>query len=121
MTADPPQLVLRPRRRRAPPIYPIDWPEVILDLVRVGMKLGDIGEECGFERAAGAQWLIRLRQGGQPKFHEGALLIGLWAEKKRETPNNIPRDTLSRVRNDTGKGEMPEIAQVAAVVDDGRE
>ena len=95
------------RMRRQPVIHPIDWPELILDLVRTGMSLSAIAAECGYdeETRAGKEWLVRLRNtpGTQPKFHPGAMLVGLWAERMSRPASEVPRDSLERLRNDSGR------------------
>lgn len=97
--------------RRPPVVLPIDWPEVILDLVRTGMTLSAIAAECGYDESgrSGKEWLCRLRNlpGTQPKFHSGAMLIGLWAEKTSRPPADVPRDRTGRLRNESGRAREP--------------
>lgn len=68
----------------------INWPQVIADLGERGYSLQRIGEECGLPESNAKPWVSKLKNGvaEQPKFHEGALLLGLWAQV-------MERDTAS--------------------------
>lgn len=73
----------------------LDWSRIIFDLERCGLSQRAIGRECGHEDAeAGRVWAHRLKNipGTQPKFHHGALLLGLWAERMEKTPSEAPKE-----------------------------
>lgn len=110
--------------RRPPVIHPIDWPELILDLVRCGMSLSAIASECGYdeETRAGKEWLVRLRNipNQQPKFHPGAMLIGLWAERTGRPPNDVPRDTGCRLKNLSGRARVVDMGMLQGPTADSR-
>lgn len=70
----------------------IDWSEMIFNLERCGMSQRQIGLECGLDPENGHVWVNRLKNipGTQPKFHDGAMLLGLWAEKMAKAPAEAP-------------------------------
>ncbi len=66
----------------------VDWCGVVIDLERAGYSQRQIGGECD----ADASWVNRLKNipGTQPKFHSGALLLGLWATVMEREPSMAP-------------------------------
>ncbi len=68
----------------------IDWSAMVFDLERCGMSQREIGEACGMD----ASWANKLKNlpGTQPRFHNGALLLGLWAERMALDPATAPRE-----------------------------
>lgn len=82
-------MTIRPPRR-------IDWSQIIRDLERLGMTMRQIGAECdkGHRSEQGKSWVSSLKNipGTEPRFHEGALLIGLWAEKMLQPADAVPRE-----------------------------
>ncbi len=73
----------------------IDWSRIVLDLINEGMSAADISAECGYEdQAAGKAWVQRLKNipGTQPKFHHGAMLLGLWATTRDRAPAMAPME-----------------------------
>lgn len=78
--------------KKPPPTFnPIDWSEVVFDLLRTGMSAREIGMECGFvEPMAARAWVQRLKNipGTQPRFHHGAMLLGLWSERTQRPPED---------------------------------
>lgn len=68
----------------------IDWSAMVFDLERCGMTQREIGEAC----EASAVWVNNLKNihGTQPKFHQGALLLGLWAERMQADADTAPRE-----------------------------
>ena len=78
-----------------PSVAIIDWSEVVFDLLRSGLSARQIGMECGFDDPTNAKaWVQRLKNipGTQPKFHNGAMLLGLWAERVQRPPAQAPRE-----------------------------
>jgi hypothetical protein len=55
----------------------IDWFRVIVDLQRAGYSHDRIAAEC----LRGKTWVWSLQNvpGTEPRFHDGMLLLGLWA------------------------------------------
>ena len=73
----------------------IDWSQIIFDLERCGMTQRTIGLECGIDEDEAARlWCHRLKNipGNQPKFHNGAMLLGLWAERTDAEPDDAPTE-----------------------------
>lgn len=70
----------------------IDWSAIVFDLERAGWSQREIGRECDMPDTAAAPWVNRLKNipGTQPKFHSGALLLGLWAEAMGRDPRCAP-------------------------------
>lgn len=84
----------------------IDWSQVVVDLEAVGMTHRQIGVECGFPVGDGAgAWANRLKNiaDTQPNFHDGALLLGLWAERMQRPLGDLPRAEYRYVRNAAGR------------------
>jgi hypothetical protein len=77
----------------------IDWPQVILDLQRSDWgqsqrkwtPMQAIAEACG--RGPSWVWALKNVDGTEPKFHDGMMLIGLWAEKTGGTELPFHRET----------------------------
>ncbi len=74
-------------RRREPPI---DWAQIVCDLEAAGLTQRAIGESCDMDQP----WANRLKNihGTEPKFHNGALLLGLWTQTMGRPTNEVPRD-----------------------------
>ena len=72
----------------------IDWSAVVFDLERTGMTQREIGMACGHEPHNARQWVNALKNipGTQPKFHHGALLLGLWVEKTGQQAPDAPTE-----------------------------
>jgi hypothetical protein len=70
----------------------IDWARVIADLGERGYSLQRIGEECGLPESNAKPWASKLKNGiaQQPRFHEGALLLGLWAQAMERDATTAP-------------------------------
>ena len=88
----------------------IDWTQIVVDLERLGMTQREIAGECGFPdtdkaNGGGKYWVNRLKNipDTQPNFHEGALLLGLWAEKMARPLADLPRNEYRYVRNSSGR------------------
>lgn len=105
------------------PVRCIDWSQVIFDLERTGMSLGEIAAGCGYRPATRAQpddggkaWAFRLKNipDTQPDFHSGALLIGLWADKMGRPIDDIPRAEFRFVRNALGRIQALPLVDVPA-------
>lgn len=75
-------------------VKPIDWSRLIFDLEALGMSQRQIGVECGMSTEIGGTWVNRLKNipGTQPKYHAGALLLGLWAEKTGQLTLEAPKE-----------------------------
>lgn len=90
----------------------IDWTQVIFDLERIGMSWSAIAQECGYNDQSrgvtmdgGKTWINRLKNvpDTQPQFHEGALLLGLWADRMGLPLTDLPRSEYRYVRNAQGR------------------
>ena len=89
----------------------IDWSRVVMDLEELGMTQRQIGAECGFMdvdspgQGSGKVWVNKLKNipDTQPKFHEGALLLGLWADRMRRPLSDLPRAEYRYARNAAGR------------------
>lgn len=90
----------------------IDWTRVIMDLEALGMSWSEIAQECGFNDQSrsspmdgGKTWINRLKNvpDTQPMFHEGALLLGLWADRMQRPLADLPRNEYRYVRNAQGR------------------
>ena len=89
----------------------IDWSRIVFDLEAQGMSQRAIAAECGFadtddtSAGGGKHWVNRIKNlpDTQPPFHEGALLLGLWAEKVGRPLGDVPRAEYRYVRNVSGK------------------
>lgn len=89
----------------------IDWSRIVLDLEKLGMTQRQIGAECGFldvdstTHGSGKVWVNRLRNipDTEPGFHEGALLLGLWATRMARPLTDLPRADYRYVRNAMGR------------------
>lgn len=68
----------------------IDWSQIICDLEAAGMTQRAIGDACD----TSASWANNLKniEGTEPKFHNGALLLGLWSQKLGRPANTVPRE-----------------------------
>lgn len=81
----------------SPQTLAVDWARIVLDLEAAGYTQRAIARECGFDdREAdmnGKAWVNKLKTGlhSQPKFHNGALLLGLWVEAMRSTIDSVPK------------------------------
>lgn len=75
---------------------PIDWAQMVRDLEAAGMTQEQIGVSCDFDRSSAASWANRLKNipGTEPKFHNGALLLGLWSVKMGRVANDVPRELV---------------------------
>lgn len=75
----------------------IDWPQVVVDLEAAGHTQRSIALACGFtDREAdmnGKAWVNKLKSGihSEPKFHHGAMLIGLWSEVVGRHTADLPK------------------------------
>ena len=90
----------------------IDWSEVVFDLLRSGLSARQIGMECGYEDPTSAKaWVQRLKNipGTQPKFHHGAMLLGLWSERVKQPPAKAPRERYPGSRQQTRTTLLVEI------------
>ena len=83
-----------------------------MNLEAVGMSWSEIAIECGYNNQSrtgpmdgGKTWVHRLKNvpGTEPGFHDGAMLIGLWAEKTRRPLADMPRNEYRYVRNAAGR------------------
>lgn len=84
-----------------------------MDLEGLGMTQRQIGAECGFrdadlttsEAGGGKVWVNKLKNipDTQPKFHEGAMLLGLWADRMQRPLADLPRVEFRYARNASGK------------------
>lgn len=90
----------------------IDWTRVIMDLEALGMSQREIAMECGYQDQSrwaphdgGKTWVHRLKNvpETQPQFHEGALLLGLWADRMQKPLADLPRSEYRYVRNAQGR------------------
>jgi hypothetical protein len=88
----------------------IDWSQIVVDLERCGLTQREIAGECGFPdtdkaNGGGKYWVNRLKNipNTQPNFHEGALLLGLWADRMRRPLADLPRAEYRYVRNESGR------------------
>jgi hypothetical protein len=64
-----------------------DWFRVIVDLERAGYSLDRIAAEC--LRGKTWAWSLKNVPDTEPRFHDGMLLLGLWAQatgKNRAEP-----------------------------------
>lgn len=80
---------------KAPPrVKRIDWAQIVTDLERLGMSQREIGRACDQDPDNGGPWVNRLKNipGTQPKFHHGALLLGLWVEKTGRQAADAPKE-----------------------------
>lgn len=89
----------------------IDWSQIVMDLEALGMTQRQIGAECGFMDVdrpglgSGKVWVNRLRNipDTEPGFHEGAMLLGLWAQRMVRPLTDLPRAEYRYVRNAAGR------------------
>jgi len=89
----------------------IDWSQIVMDLEALGMTQRQIGAECGFREAwhqtnnDGKVWVNRLKNipDTEPGFHQGALLLGLCAERMAKPLADLPRAEYRYVRNASGR------------------
>jgi hypothetical protein len=90
---------------KKPTVRCIDWSRIVFDLEAAGMSQRQIAAECGFAAGDGGYWVNRLKNipDTQPQFHEGALLLGLWADRMRQPLADVPRAEFSYVRNASGR------------------
>ena len=104
----------------------IDWSRVIFDLEGVGMSWREIAVGCGYGDYTGAEvndggkkWVERLKNyhGTQPSFHDGLMLIGLWAERMQRPPAELPREEYRYVRNALGRITALPLIDKAATAD----
>ena len=74
--------------------YVIDWSQIVRDLERTGMTLGEIGVQCGQEEQNARSWAHRVKNlpGTQPRVHHGALLLGLWMVKTGKQAAVAPKE-----------------------------
>ncbi len=87
----------------------IDWSQLIMDLEAAGYTQRAMAAACGFpdvdrslaEDGGGKYWINRLKNvpGTQPKFHNGAMLLGLWAQVFSRPPSEAPRDKPAEHQN----------------------
>lgn len=90
----------------------IDWSRIIFDLEAAGLSIRDIAAGIGYRNHSrvgqddgGKSWVHRLKNipDTQPKFHEGAMLLGLWAEKMDRPMKDLPRSEYRYVKNKLGR------------------
>ena len=90
----------------------IDWREVVFDLHRAGLSMGQIAASCGYRHPTrqapddgGKSWVHRLKNipDSQPTFHHGALLIGLWVQKTGRPVAELPRAPFRYVDKGAGR------------------
>jgi len=90
----------------------IDWCQIIFDLEKAGLSLSEIAIGCGYRGKigpgaddGGKAWAFRLKTipDTQPDFHQGALLVGLWAETMARPLADLPRAEYRYVRNAFGR------------------
>ena len=90
----------------------IDWSRGIFDLEALNMSWREIALECGYAHMkrtdpndGGKKWVERLKNvpGTQPSFHDGALLLGLWADRMQRPLSELPREEYRYVRNALGR------------------
>lgn len=90
----------------------IDWSRVVTDLEADGMSWSEIAQACGFNDQSrrspsdgGKTWVHRLKNvpDTQPMFHDGALLLGLWADRMQRPLAELPRTEYRYVRNAAGR------------------
>ena len=76
----------------------IEWSDVVFHLEATGMSQREIAAACGVDHST----INKLKNipGTEPRFHWGALLLGLWMERTGGTGESVPRGDL--VRNPTG-------------------
>jgi hypothetical protein len=67
----------------------IDWSAMVFDLEALGMSQRHIARECEWEHHSSVNQLKNI-PGMQPRFHQGALLLGLWVETTGR--NDVPRE-----------------------------
>lgn len=86
----------------------IDWAQIIMDLKRIGMTNREIAAECGhpdLDQGGGKYWIDRLKNipDTQPNFHDGAMLLGVWADRMKKPLAELPRAEYRYVRNASGR------------------
>jgi hypothetical protein len=67
-----------------------DWSRMVFELERTGLSQREIATRCAVSTHV---WVNNLKNipGTQPKFHDGAMLLGLWAEVMGLDPGEAPR------------------------------
>jgi hypothetical protein len=67
----------------------IDWFRVVVDLQRAGYSHERIAAEC----MRGKTWVWSLQNvpGTEPRFHDGMLLLGLWAQATKKEQTAAPK------------------------------
>lgn len=76
----------------------VDWPAVIMAIQRSTWLIGTsqrmsnraIADACG--RGENWAWALKNIPGTEPKFHDGMLLLGLWAEHCRGAELPVHRE-----------------------------
>ena len=67
----------------------IDWFRVITDLERSGFSLERIADEC--MRGKTWAWSLKNVPNTEPRFHDGMLLLGMWADQTGKERADAPR------------------------------
>lgn len=66
----------------------IDWFRVVVDLERSGLSLERIAAEC--LRGKTWAWSLKNIPDTEPRFHDGLLLLGLWARHSGKDQAEAP-------------------------------
>jgi hypothetical protein len=97
----------------------IDWSQIVRDLEKAGMTQQDIGAACDKAHYddGGRSWVNKLKNidGTQPKFHEGALLLGLWADRLGRPYLDLPRTDMPE-RGVAGRVPAPVVEEAVAAI-----
>lgn len=75
-----------PARRHRAPAYRTDWLRVIADLQRAGLSLSDLSEATEIPHPTLRAW----RQGAEPGFEGGRLLLQMWINITGKTIEQRP-------------------------------
>lgn len=82
-------LAVKEARDSAIPGRRFDWAAMIFELERLGLSQRDIAHRCD---VSGHSWVNNLKNipGTQPKFHDGAVLLSVWAEVTGKSTAEAP-------------------------------
>lgn len=65
----------------------VDWFRLLDDLSRRGVSMGGVADYIGVPRSTIVGW----KQGAEPKYRDGELLLDLWIAKTGQSRHEAPR------------------------------
>lgn len=71
--------------RAAQPLC-VDWFQVIVDLNRAGYSLQSVADAVGVAKST----LVGWKQGAEPRYSEGELLVSFWCEQMGRAREKLP-------------------------------